>query len=197
MRITGLMSFPNPDTPEHELRQWDADSFDERLARLICIRKLENLPETGRVLPASAIAGSLWWEATRSFIGGNFIAAIMLAQSFIEHSLAEVLRRRGRAASRTRSFKALIDDAEQLKEIPPSLATGLHNLRMLRNPYVHPEVESWPPAFVERTWEQTNGDPYHLNFDDACLALETAGEYIKHIAERWDRPFSPGGQPDA
>lgn len=174
-----------------ELREWDERSFSERIERWIFLRQLTDPLPVGWSLPGSVLCGSVWWEAGRCFIGGNFIAAVILTQGFVEHSLAEVLRRTGKVNVKGLGLKALIDAAEQIGELPPELATRLHGLRELRNPYVHADVETWPPPHLQRALAETAGDWYALRDGDARLAIEAAADYIRHVADHWDELRKP------
>ena len=169
-----------------ELHEWDDRTFNERLERWIFIRQMTEPPSAGWSVPASLIGASAWWEAGRCFIGGNFIAAVILIQAFVEHSLAEVLRRKGVVNVDRLGFKKLIDAAERLGELTPALAAGLHRLRRLRNPYVHADADVWPPSFLERAWRETGGDSYAVSDGDARLGIETGCDYLRQIADRWD-----------
>ena len=110
---------------------------------------------------------------------------MILTQGFVEHSLAEVLLRIG---VRRKGMKALIKAAEDAGVVPSDLARRLQKLRRLRNPYVHADTSQWPPAYLRRARTETNGDLYALSDVDARFAMEAGAAYLRHIAERSDRP---------
>lgn len=169
-----------------ELLSWDQESFLERKERWKFLRLHTEPPDIGWAVPGSVLSAFVMWEAGRCFIGGNFIATVLLIQAFVEHSLARVMVLSKNTRTRKLSFKQLIDAAVAAKEISLPLAAKLHKLRALRNPFVHPADETWPPAYYTRAIAQAGGDPYKLNEADARFAIEVVAKYIRQIIVRWD-----------
>lgn len=170
-----------------ELLEWDARTFGERVERWTALRKLTDPPPNGWCLPGDLITASAWWEAGRSFVAGNFIATVTLTQGFVERSLFALLAGLGKVGGQKPGFARLIDDAVAAGVLSEALAARLHELRRLRNPYVHAEADSWPPKFVERAWTQAGGDPYAVTSADARSAIETGAIYIRGIIRRWKK----------
>ena len=168
-----------------QLLEWDARTFDERVERWTALRQLTDPPLHGWCLPGDLIAASAWWEAGRSFVGGNFIATVILTQDFVERSLFSLLGGAGKLVGQKPGFAQLIAEAAAAGVLSEALAARLHELRRLRNPYVHNDRDSWPPRFVERAWTEADGDPYALTAEDARGALETGAIYIRGITRRW------------
>lgn len=169
-----------------ELREWDHESFNERLERWMFLRQRTDPPPDGWSLPGTMVGASAWWEAGRSFVGGNFIGAVILTQACIEDTLAEILRRRGEPPSSHRGLKRLIIAAQRIGEIDADLAQRLHRLRSLRNPYVHSDVHNWPPTYLRRAMAHTGGDWYKLSEKDAQFAIETVALLIDQVVAHWD-----------
>lgn len=167
-----------------ELKLADERTFQERVERNIYWLTLTEPPPTGWSLPGGPLSASAWWEAGRSFIGGNFLGAILLTQTSVEHSLSMALHRRG-APTRRATFKQLIDLGLETGELDAALATKLHRLRLIRNPYVHADV-SRIEGYVERAQAETGGDPYALSDTDARQAIEIGADFIRHLSGNWD-----------
>jgi len=168
-----------------ELRDWDQQSFRERLERLNFLHGLTTPPEKGWSVPGGLIGFAAFWEAERCFIGGNFVSTVMLIQTFVEHSLADILARLKYRVRRL-SFQRLIDKALNMGELTPSLAKQLHKLRQLRNPYAHPNMDVWPTPYFKRVMSDAGGNSYALHEADARYAIRVAASYIRQIANRWD-----------
>jgi len=76
-------------------------------------------------------------ELKRSYIYGNFMATVLLAQSFVEHSLAASYYMAGKDKMAKQGFAGLIDSALKDGQLTGHLAETLHQLRKMRNPYIH------------------------------------------------------------
>ena len=157
-----------------ELLEWDARTFGKRLERWTALRRLTDSPPSGWCLPGDLTTASAWWEAGRPFVAGNLIATVTLTQGFVERSLGQKL-----------GFARLIDDAIAASVLSETTAARLHEVRRLRNPYVHAEADSWPSKFIERAWAEADGDPYVLSRGDARNAIETGAVYIRSVTRRW------------
>jgi hypothetical protein len=76
-------------------------------------------------------------EALQSFIGGQFIATIILGFSFLERTIAGRLHFIGVEKVIKMNSEALLNEALHRKWLTDDEYTNLNNLRELRNPIVH------------------------------------------------------------
>jgi hypothetical protein len=75
-------------------------------------------------------------EAPETFVDGHFVAALLLAMSFIEHTLAEELQLLGHVKG-SPNFADAIAIARKNKVFPEDWLRRVDGLRMKRNPFVH------------------------------------------------------------
>ncbi|HWR73125.1 MAG TPA: hypothetical protein VN604_08135 [Nitrospirota bacterium] len=76
-------------------------------------------------------------EAKASYVYGNFVAAIILAASFVEHWFAAGLGMRGYEKEASRGLAASIKVAREKNLVDPALLNMVDRLRLIRNPFVH------------------------------------------------------------
>lgn len=79
----------------------------------------------------------LFNEALECFVGGQFIACIVVGFSFIERSIAGRLSHIGENSAAKGDSRELLDAAQQRKWITKEEQEKLDELRWLRNPIVH------------------------------------------------------------
>ncbi len=76
-------------------------------------------------------------EVANSYVNGNYMAVVLLAHAFIEHSLSGELIMRGQNAIAESSLKKIIDKSLSENVIDEELYVSLEALRKIRNPYVY------------------------------------------------------------
>jgi len=76
-------------------------------------------------------------EAKSSFVYGHFVAAIVLAASFVEHWFTASLAQRGYEKEAARGLAASIKIAREKNLVNPVLLDKADRLRLIRNPFVH------------------------------------------------------------
>jgi hypothetical protein len=76
-------------------------------------------------------------EAKRSFVYGNFVSAIVLAASFVEHWLVASLGSRGYEKEAARGLAASTKVARAKNLVNEALLDRVDHLRLIRNPFVH------------------------------------------------------------
>ncbi|MDP2155902.1 MAG: hypothetical protein Q8J61_07880 [Sulfuricella sp.] len=72
-------------------------------------------------------------EARDCFVEGHYVASLVLAVAFIEHSLIDELQERNLAGG-VSSFSAAIQRATENSVFPPDLLSRADELRKIRNP---------------------------------------------------------------
>lgn len=116
------------------LQRFDKRTFQERLERLQHLQTI--FPKGyGFLLPAeSAFVLS---EVKMCFINGQFIATIMLAQAFIEHTLQASLVRMGHPRVAGRSLSEITKWFRRNRPQHDYLMGKIDKLRGFRNPFSH------------------------------------------------------------
>jgi len=124
-------------------------------------------------------------ELRRSFIYGNFKATVMLAQSFVEHSLGGMYALAGQDNIVAKGFKKLIDQACADGHVTQELATTLHELRTMRNPYTHHTIGAGPRTYMERLAQSGHYVPEEMVVEDARVAIRAVVDYLRHGSPHW------------
>lgn len=125
-------------------------------------------------------------ELKRSFVYGNFMATVLLAQAFVEHSLAGSYSLSGKDEVASKGFSRLIDAACQDEIITPELAKSFHDLRRMRNPYTHHIIGTGERSYMGRLVQSESSAPEDLVLEDANFALTTVVDYLRHGAPNWN-----------
>jgi len=119
---------------ESSLIKYDKDTFDTRLARLKYLNK---------IFPKDySIAGNMqtvfvFSEAKMTFINGEFISTILLAQAFIEKKLQGHYIGLELNNIASRGLKAIIKHARKNHVLHNYLLDKIDELRKKRNPFSH------------------------------------------------------------
>ncbi len=109
-------------------------------------------------------------EAKSSFISGNFVGAIVLAASFVEHWFIAGLSARGYQKEASRGLAASIKFARANKLVDPIVLDKAEQLRLIRNPFVHLKAYDHVHNVGQRAWKHKT-DPFSLLESDAKEAL--------------------------
>lgn len=75
-------------------------------------------------------------EAREVFVDGHFVAALMMAMSFIEHTVVEELQLLGHVSG-SPTFAQAIERAKEKKTFPPDWLLRAKTLSLRRNPFAH------------------------------------------------------------
>lgn len=125
-------------------------------------------------------------ELKRSFIYGNFMATVMLAQSFVEHSLGGMYSFTGQDHVVGKGFKKLIDQACADGHVTRQLTATLHSLRTMRNPYTHHTIGTGPRTYMERLAQSGHYAPEEMVIEDARIAIRAVVDYLRHGSPHWN-----------
>ncbi len=175
---------PNDETISKQILSDDKHTFDRRLERYKFIRK-EFGPPTDMLLVGGFPAMFAIDELKFSYINALYMATILLAQSFIEHSLGGSFLMMGDDDVVEKGFSKLIDKALATKQINPKIADKLHELRKMRNPYTHPNPGITPRSYMGRMKEKENYDPEILIEQDARCAIQIVVDFLRHGSPNW------------
>lgn len=113
-------------------------------------------------------------EARQCFVNGQFVAALMLAASFIEHKLADALRVKG-LTSDSHSFASAIQLARSNKVFPVELLDKTDHIRRIRNPFAHRKPDNHEHSLGNRFLSE-HVHPQTVIEDDAALAVQAMYE---------------------
>lgn len=162
------------------------EDLPERIFRFKILLALDaDFGGSGAMLPGGEASYRAYVEARSSFVAGNFLSTIMLAQGMIENLLGghlvidDVSREvRGRSPRRAKPFgarptlKQLIDHAIEAGVLVDRDAANIERLIGMRNPLVHFRDINDPENLTRRAME-SGKHPEHLMFEDARFAITT------------------------
>ncbi|WP_120513037.1 hypothetical protein [Photobacterium salinisoli] len=118
-------------------------------------------------------------EIEGSFVQGNFVACILLSQLVVEHCLANCFVLTEYEYVCTKGFAQLIIKARETELIDESMQSKLTELRLMRNPYVHPRFGDGKGTIIRRVID--NGFNYNeLPVHDGIEAIKILGDFINN-----------------
>jgi hypothetical protein len=123
-------------------------------------------------------------ELKRSYAYGNFIATVLLAQSFIEQSLAGSYILCGDIAQS--GFASLVAIARKDDTISAELADAFDRLRRIRNPYIHNIPGLGPRSYMGRLKEAEFVAPEDLIIEDAQFAIRCVVDFLRAGSPNWN-----------
>jgi hypothetical protein len=133
------------------------------------------------------MGGTTAWSALEEmrlcYIEGYYLACVLLAQSFIEQSLANLYIIYGEEKVAEQGFKKLIDKALADHQVAPEVATRLHELRQIRNSYVHLNAGLSSRTFIGRLADKQRKTskevwPNDLTKEDAETAIQIVVDFL-------------------
>ena len=125
-------------------------------------------------------------ELKRSYAYGNFMAVVLLAQIFIEQSLGGGYSVAGKDDIAESGFASLIEIAIKDGHITSQLATALHSLRKIRNPYTHHIGGTGKRSYMGRIAEASFTAPEDLVVEDAKSAIRAVVDFLRHSSPDWN-----------
>jgi len=125
-------------------------------------------------------------ELQRSYVNGNFMATVLIAQAFIEQSLAGSYLIASEDYVVERGFAALIEAAMNDGHITTELADMLHRLRKMRNPYTHNIGGMGKRSYMRRLFEMELTDPEDLVVEDAKFSIKAVVDYLRLGSPDWN-----------
>jgi hypothetical protein len=155
------------------LSRSDDASRSERAARIRWLS--QHIPSvSGFIAPIEATV--LMEEARQCFVNGQFVAALMLAASFIEHKLSDALRTQG-LISDSPSFASAILLARSNELFSVDLLDRTDHIRQIRNPFAHRKPDNHEHSLGNRFLGQ-HVHPQTVIEDDAAIAVQAMYEYF-------------------
>ncbi len=165
-----------PEAAGAELRNYDIDSFNERLKRL---KKFNQNFPFGRRSYGSDESYRIFNEAVHSFIFGQYIATIILAQAFIERRFQEYFHYRFDEKRSKYTMDKFIKEFKGTGFLPDFLLEKIDKIRLKRNPFVHHRMPSQKDTLITRA-VNTNLTPNKLLENDAKDALDVMFQMVQY-----------------
>lgn len=109
-------------------------------------------------------------EAPETYVHGQFVASLMLAAAYVEHTLMEELERAGVEKKRM-SLELAIEEARQRKLFAEDWLRRADSVRLKRNPFSHLRRPDDPDTLGQR-YMRLSTHPDALMQADAEEALE-------------------------
>lgn len=115
-------------------------------------------------------------EARECFIEGHYIATVLLAMAFIEHTVIDELAKNG--LGRPGRFSLALKAAAESQLFPDELLSRTSKLSLIRNAFTHRKPSDNPNSFGYRF--QTRGvHPARILEEDAKQFLALMYEYFR------------------
>ena len=175
---------PNNAVLQKHLLMDDKQSLSQRFENYKYIYK-EFGPPTDMLLVGGFPAMFAIHELRSSYINGCYMATILLAQSFIEHTLGGSFLMGGDDATVEKGFANLIKEALSIGQIDKELAKKLRELRKMRNPYTHPNPGVTSRSYMGRMKEKETYKPEILAKQDAKLVIQIVVDYLRNGSPNW------------
>jgi len=159
----------------NEIETWlegeDKRNFGDRVERLRWLAT--NSPEKNIWrFHSGLITKYLFEEARYCFVYGQYLGAIMLGLSFIEHTLAALFYASGRNDLERASISRLLDEALKSAWISDEEFANLHYARKIRNPIVHFRSPDGEETLEYRSVLE-NEHPYSILENNALNVMKT------------------------
>ena len=171
---------PSDDELRTHIEEYHSGSIDERLERYRFIWQ-EFGPPADMLLVGGIPAVLALQELRLCFIEGYYLACVLLVQIFVEHSLGGSYIMSGDDRIAERGFAQLIDNALADNHTSPDIASRLHELRRIRNAYVHPKAGLGPRTYMKRLIDEQGSSPDDLTPED--LARQDAESAIQILVD--------------
>jgi hypothetical protein len=174
---------PSEQSLRSELRSADKESFVERSERLRFVYG-EFGPPPQMLLVGGFPAMFAIHEMQVSFVAGNYLSTILTAQTFVEHTLGGWFRLAGDDTTPEQGFAKLINASLQDRSIDATIAERLHELRQMRNPYIHPQAFVSKRGYMKRLSEH-GYEPHAMARADAEAAIQIVVDYLRYGSPTW------------
>jgi len=150
------------------LSKQDRESLPGRIERINYLRKI--------ISPRMGIMGSMdlvfvFQEAKSSYVNGQFIATLLLAQAFIEKIIQSQMEAKGYPGT-NRGLKYMVKYCRDKNLLPSVILDKIDYLRNIRNPFTHLKPDNYPYHLDLRIY-QKKMQPYKVLENDAREAIST------------------------
>lgn len=162
----------------------EENTKQERIERFIELNTLFG-PQGDKLLQGGIQSQLALHEVANSYVCGNYMAVILLAQAFIEHSLSGTFIMHDDIKTAESSFKVIIDKAFESQLISYELHTNLNELRLLRNPYVHAKAGLKNGSLMKKMIDEKYTSAVDMSKNDALSALRILKDFMQQQVPMW------------
>ena len=148
------------------LREHDAESFDDRVRRLRYV--MEVYPSDYEFL-MSMESHLAFDQARTTFVNGDHVAVLLLAQAFAEHRLQGDLINLGEEKVARSGMTRILKYVKRHALLHPHLIARSERLRNIRNPFTHSRPED--PNRIDQRMFEARTHHFELLEHDARDAL--------------------------
>jgi hypothetical protein len=161
------------------IEKHDAARRDGRVERIIWLSDHEFSPG---VVMGRVDTMSLMREAREAFVDGHYIATLVLAMGFIEHTLVEYVVEMGLPQPRT--MQQLLQVCSEHALFPADWIERTDKLRLYRNPFAHLKQEDHEDTLFTR-YREKGVPPAVVLEADAKEALALLYQYFRATLKNW------------
>lgn len=151
------------------LAKQDRESLSARVERINYLRKIT---PSRMGLMGSMDLVFVFQEAKSSYVNGQFIATLLLAQAFIEKVIQSQMEAKGYPGV-NRGLKYMVKYCRDSNLLPSVVLNKIDYLRNIRNPFTHLKPNDYPYHLDIRIYRSKKMVPYKVLEDDAKEALST------------------------
>lgn len=157
----------------------DALRRSERADRIVWLSRYEQAPGiiAGRLEPLSLLK-----EARVCYIDGHYIAVLLTAAAFIEHTIVEELEEQAIVGPRDTRYDA-ISKARNANVFPTSLLDRTGQLRLIRNAFAHRKPDDHEHS-LETRFRAHRIHPTSVLEQDAQEAIDLIYDYFRLTLKR-------------
>lgn len=164
-------------TDRERLIQWlEANDKQDREARADRFEWLSLHGVTPPSMIIRAETGHVLNEAREVFVNGHYISTLLLALAFIEHAIAEELKRKDPKIG-SLSMEKAIEEAKERKLFPIDWLDRADRLRLRRNPFAHYKKITHPHTLGMRIQHEKQ-HPITILETDAKDAIELMYNFL-------------------
>ncbi|ELA9194458.1 hypothetical protein QUO12_002269 [Vibrio parahaemolyticus] len=190
--LNRALSFNEKTMDYEELKKQGIESFlaDEehnkadRIERFVELNELFG-PQGNKLLTGGMQSQLALHEVANSYVNGNYMAVVLLAQAFIEHSLSGEFIIRGQNTIAESSFKKIIDNSLSESIISEELYVSLEVLRKIRNPYVHAKAGIKSGSLIKKMIDGRFESAELLAKSDALESLSILKAFMEQKVVMW------------
>jgi hypothetical protein len=149
------------------LMKQDRDTLQVRMER---IKYIQHLVPSRMGLLGSLESVFMFGEAQATFINGQWIATLLLAQAFIERQIHNHMLAKGYQGA-DRGLKYMLKYCRTHSILSESVLDKIDHLRSIRNPFTHLKPIDYPFNLGSRIFQGQNKGPKEVLESDAKQAL--------------------------
>lgn len=160
---------------------WDRETREKRADRIAWVGQYDRLPGGAVLGPLDTM--QIRTEARESFVCGQFIATVMLAMAFVEHTVVDELIERDLAKHGV-AFQRALDIAEANQLFEADLLARARAMQKTRNPFAHRKEPGHEHSFGTK-FKKRRVHPRTILEEDARAALVLMYDFFHAAMRSW------------